>query len=108
MPGVSGLLPDFETRMASMTRSPLLMSLRDLPQRASARIAAIVPHAMPDAVAQRLEELGFVPGETIRVVARGPFGREPIAVQVVSLPTRQTVSTVERDGAGNILSTVQI
>ena len=58
------------------------MSLRDLPQRASARIAAIVPHAMPDAVAQRLEELGFVPGETIRVVARGPFGREPIAVQV--------------------------
>ena len=33
MPGVSGLLPDFETRMASMTRSPLLMSLRDLPQR---------------------------------------------------------------------------
>ncbi|MFM2341682.1 MAG: hypothetical protein RLZZ592_1335 [Pseudomonadota bacterium] len=82
MPGVSGLLPDFETRMASMTRSPLLMSLRDLPQRASARIAAIVPHAMPDAVAQRLEELGFVPGETIRVVARGPFGREPIAVQV--------------------------
>ena len=82
MPGVSGLLPDFETRMASMTRSPLLMSLRDLPQRASARIAAIVPHAMPDAVAQRLEELGFVPGETIRVVARGPIGREPIAVQV--------------------------
>ena len=65
-----------------MTRSPLLMSLHDLPQRASARIAAIVPHAMPDAVAQRLEELGFVPGETIRVVARGPFGREPIAVQV--------------------------
>lgn len=65
-----------------MTRSPTLMSLRDLPRLACARIAAIVPHAQSDAVAQRLEELGFVPGETVRVVARGPLGREPIAVQV--------------------------
>ncbi len=31
---------------------------------------------------QRLAELGFMPGENIRVLRRGPGGREPIAVQV--------------------------
>lgn len=31
---------------------------------------------------QRLAELGFMAGETISVLRRGPGGREPIAVQV--------------------------
>lgn len=30
----------------------------------------------------RLLEIGFVPGESVRVVATGPGGREPIAVRV--------------------------
>jgi len=34
------------------------------------------------ATVQRLLELGFLPGEPVRVVQRGPGGREPIAVQV--------------------------
>ena len=34
------------------------------------------------ATVQRLNELGFLPGEPVRVVQRGPGGREPIAVQV--------------------------
>jgi ferrous iron transport protein A len=29
-----------------------------------------------------LAELGFLPGEPVRVVQRGPGGREPLAVQV--------------------------
>lgn len=33
-------------------------------------------------IVQRLAELGFLPGESIRVLRRGPGGREPIAVQV--------------------------
>ena len=33
-------------------------------------------------VLQRLSELGFMAGETISVLQRGPGGREPIAVQV--------------------------
>lgn len=33
-------------------------------------------------MAQRLTELGFIVGETVSVLHRGPGGREPIAVQV--------------------------
>ena len=31
---------------------------------------------------RRLGELGFLPGETVQVLHRGPGGREPLAVQV--------------------------
>jgi len=34
------------------------------------------------ATVQRLHELGFLPGEPVRLMRRGPGGREPIAVQV--------------------------
>jgi ferrous iron transport protein A len=34
------------------------------------------------ATVQRLNELGFLPGEPVRLMRRGPGGREPIAVQV--------------------------
>jgi ferrous iron transport protein A len=34
------------------------------------------------ATVQRLSELGFLPGEPVRLLRRGPGGREPIAVQV--------------------------
>jgi ferrous iron transport protein A len=35
-----------------------------------------------DAIARRLRELGFVKGEDVRLVARGPIGGEPLLVQV--------------------------
>ena len=35
-----------------------------------------------DAIARRLRELGFVAGEQVEVVAAGPFGAEPLLVQV--------------------------
>ena len=60
-----------------MTHAPILLSLRDLPLRVSACIAAVVPRSADDRIAQRLEELGFVPGERVRVIAH-----EPIAVQL--------------------------
>ena len=33
-------------------------------------------------VVRRLAELGFLPGEQVTVLRRGPGGREPIAVQI--------------------------
>jgi ferrous iron transport protein A len=33
-------------------------------------------------VAARLEELGFVPGEPLSVVALGPLGQDPMLVQI--------------------------
>lgn len=35
-----------------------------------------------DLVARRLRDLGFVRGETVRLVTRGPLGGEPLLVQV--------------------------
>ena len=37
------------------------------------------PHA---ATLERLGELGFLPGEPVRLLKRGPGGREPLAVLV--------------------------
>jgi ferrous iron transport protein A len=58
------------------------MDLFDLPAYAPARIERVHGHATEDPVARRLDELGFVPGEIVRVIGRGPVGREPVAVQV--------------------------
>ena len=38
--------------------------------------------AVDAATVQRLGELGFLAGEPVHVLRRGPGGREPIAVQV--------------------------
>lgn len=57
-------------------------TLHDLPLRTAARIQRVRPQTPQDPVAARLDELGFVPGATVRVVARGPLGGEPIAVQL--------------------------
>lgn len=36
----------------------------------------------PDAVAQRLRELGVIEGSFIKVLHEAPFGRDPLAIQV--------------------------
>ena len=63
---------------------PDAMALTDLANGQRGVITRV--HAADDlvdaATVQRLNELGFLPGEPVRVVQRGPGGREPIAVQV--------------------------
>lgn len=58
------------------------MRLSDLPRHASAVVERIEAHQEPDPIARRLAELGFVPGETVRLVATAPFGADPLLVQV--------------------------
>ena len=53
--------------------------LNHLPDGASAVVARVVS-ASP--ALRRLGELGFIPGEPVRLLRRGPGGREPIAVLV--------------------------
>jgi ferrous iron transport protein A len=58
--------------------------LDQLPDGAHAVVTRVVS-ASPevDAVAlRRLGELGFLPGEPVQVLRRGPGGREPLAVLV--------------------------
>lgn len=58
--------------------------LADLATGAIARVVSVSPGegAAPAEVGRRLAELGFLPGEAVRVVARGFLSREPIAVRV--------------------------
>ncbi len=58
--------------------------LSDLPNGTHATVtgvSALSPHA-DDQLLQRLSDLGFLPGEAVHVLRRGPGGREPLAVQV--------------------------
>jgi ferrous iron transport protein A len=60
------------------------MKLTDLKTGATARVVSVVPAEGATALGleRRLAELGFLPGEAVRVVARGLLAREPIAVRI--------------------------
>ena len=58
------------------------MRLMDLPKNAPAVVVAVHALCEADAIARRLAEIGFVPGEPVEVRAAGPVGREPLMVQV--------------------------
>jgi ferrous iron transport protein A len=58
--------------------------LADLATGTVARVVSVSPAegSAPTEVGRRLAELGFLPGEAVRIVARGLLSREPIAVRV--------------------------
>ncbi len=60
------------------------MSLRlsQLANGITAQVKAVEPTSAADSIASRLMELGFVAGETVRVLAAGPMGGEPLLVQI--------------------------
>ncbi|MBS0320500.1 MAG: ferrous iron transport protein A [Proteobacteria bacterium] len=58
--------------------------LSELPTGRNATVVAVesqAPSADP-LLLQRLADLGFIAGEPVRVLRRGPGGREPLAVQI--------------------------
>jgi ferrous iron transport protein A len=65
----------------AMTPSHRLDQLPDGARAVVARVVSASPEV--DAVAlRRLAEIGFIPGEPVRLLRRGPGGREPLAVLV--------------------------
>jgi len=58
--------------------------LSDLPNGTHATVAGLVAgaDALHSATVRRLGELGFIAGEPVHVLRRGPGGREPLAVRV--------------------------
>lgn len=58
------------------------MRLSELGKGHGAIVAHVEAAHPDDPVARRLDELGFVAGEPVRVVALGPIGRDPILVQI--------------------------
>ncbi len=69
------------------------MTLLELPTGGTATVAAVHDVQANDAIARRLRELGFVAGEPVRVVTRGPFGGDPLLVQIAG--TRFALRRVE-------------
>ena len=58
------------------------LKLTELPRRVEALVEAVHEVAPNDTIARRLRELGFVAGERVEVVATGPFGADPLLVQI--------------------------
>ncbi len=60
------------------------MLLNELPDGAHATVARLIKASteIDDGALRRLGELGFIPGEPVQLLRRGPGGREPIAVVI--------------------------
>lgn len=63
---------------------PSPIPLSDLPAGARATVAGVAAASSEiDALTlRRLADLGFIPGEPLQLLRRGPGGREPLAVLV--------------------------
>lgn len=62
--------------------SAAVVSLLTLPRHQFARVVQVDDRSPNDRVSRRLRELGFVPGETVSLVATGPVGADPVLIQV--------------------------
>ena len=81
---LSQLRENFTTPSAVLAMPAAVMSLAELATGASARVVSVSggnAGAAAD-LGRRLAELGFLPGERLRIVARGLMGREPLAVRI--------------------------
>lgn len=58
------------------------MRLSELSPFQTAVVEQVQAISADDAIAHRLGDIGFVPGETVRITATGPVGADPILVQV--------------------------
>ena len=58
------------------------MVLADLPTGHEAVVSDVHDASPGDVVARRLRDIGFVPGESVRLLTRGPLGGEPLLGQV--------------------------
>ena len=63
---------------------PNEIALADLKPGTTARVVSVTAAdaATPGEMGRRLAELGFLPGEAVRVIARGLLARAPIAVRI--------------------------
>jgi ferrous iron transport protein A len=64
--------------------APTDIRLTDLRLGTCARVVSVAAAdaATPVELGRRLAELGFLPGEAVRIVARGLMARAPIAVRI--------------------------
>ena len=65
-------------------QTPPDIRLTDLSIGTRARVVSVAPAdaSTPAELGRRLAELGFLPGEAVRIVAKGLLSRAPIAVRI--------------------------
>lgn len=68
--------------MVSGVFSSLSNNLTQLKRGQVARVVAVRDQYEDDKIARRIRELGFAPGERVQLRAKGPFGKEPLLIQV--------------------------
>lgn len=56
--------------------------LSELSPGQEAFVTEIRPSSKEDPIANRLQDLGFVAGERVRLLNHGPFGADPLLVQI--------------------------
>lgn len=79
------------------------MRLCDLPARRKACVTHVEITEGADLLGRRLQDVGFVPGEIVSVVARAHWGGDPLLVQVGG--TRFALRVAE---ASKIIVTVSV
>ncbi len=79
------MLGEMDTDRSAEQPDVTLCGLDELPLHGDAEVVAVEARGGPGTaeVAERLAEIGFLPGERVRVLARALFG-EPLAVRVGS------------------------
>jgi ferrous iron transport protein A len=75
---------DIKQNAAGKVAASAHMQLADLATGTVARVVSVSSSGgtAPHELGRRLAELGFLPGEAVRIVARGLMAREPIAVRI--------------------------
>ncbi|WP_454688120.1 FeoA family protein [Achromobacter aloeverae] len=58
------------------------LRLSELATHDHAVVEQVVDNGLPDPIAARLRDLGFVAGEPLRVAAKGPFGGDPLVIAI--------------------------
>jgi ferrous iron transport protein A len=68
---------------AHVSQAATDIQLTELGTGLRARVVSVcAPHAASTDLGRRLAELGFLPGEAVRIVARGLMARAPLAVRI--------------------------
>lgn len=58
------------------------MRLSELAQGSDAMVQEVENMGENDSIARRLRDYGFVRGEPVKLVGRGPIGADPLLVQI--------------------------
>jgi len=58
------------------------MDLSQLAKGCQSRVIGVSKASEDDAIARRLLDLGFVPGERVACVALAPWGGDPLLIQI--------------------------